>query len=66
MIQVKSHKDKDGGEYNWSYISENCTICGKELMDIDDIYVDELDHYICEKCGDNHNIQSKKCKDLSF
>lgn len=66
MMQVKFHKDKDGEEYNFSYISENCFCCGKELIDINDIFVDYNDHYLCQKCVDKHNIDTKKCKELSF
>ena len=48
-----------------SFISENCSMCGIELTDIEDILVSvELDQYICQDCCTYHNIRAVKCIDL--
>ena len=65
MIQVRNNIKEDKYELD-NYISESCFYCGEELTNIKDIYLDEDDHYCCKNCGDNYNIHTKKCRELSF
>jgi len=68
MIQVKNKYREDMYEYSEldNYISESCFYCGEELTNIKDIYLDEDDHYCCEKCDNEYNIRTKKCRELSL
>jgi len=68
MMQVKNKYREVIYEYSEldNYISESCFYCGEELTNIKDIYLDEDDHYLCKNCGDNYNIHTKKCRELSF
>lgn len=47
------------------YISEVCTECGKEMNDIEDIFVDsDTDKYVCAHCSKTLGLKTVKCKDL--
>ena len=45
------------------YISENCGICGEELIRVKDIFVDENDHYLCYDCTQYLKIKTVMCID---
>jgi len=46
------------------YISENCNICGEELVRVEDIFVDvENDTYICLDCAKYNHIKTVECKE---
>ena len=62
MIQVRI-KDMEECEDN-NYIFESCWYCSKELTKVENIRVDEDDHYLCQKCSKEYDIHSKKCRDL--
>ena len=47
------------------YISENCVICGEELIRAEDIFVGKVDNnYYCEDCAKYNKISVVECKDI--
>ena len=60
--KVKNHKALEIDTY---YISENCSSCGQELINIKDIWTDnESGNYYCEECKSYHQINAVKCRDF--
>lgn len=52
---------------DFSFVSEDCNVCGKEMTDERYIYVDEeLDLYLCKICKDRYNIKVVRCKELGY
>jgi len=46
---------------NESFILEECHYCKKELENIDDILIDENDHYCCIECDRYYSLNAKEC-----
>ena len=47
------------------YISENCGICGGELIRIEDIFIGRNDDLIyCSDCAKYHRIDVVECRNL--
>ena len=47
------------------YISENCGICGEELIRIEDIFIGRNDDLIyCSDCAKYHRIDVVECRNL--
>lgn len=44
-----------------SYIYEECFCCGKDMIDIKDIFVDINDHYVCHKCANTYRLNVVRC-----
>ena len=66
MQNQSFHKEVDN-KYNndLDYISENCTICGEELIRVEDIFIGKKDDlYYCQECSDYNNIKVVKCRDI--
>lgn len=39
------------------YINEECSICGDEFENIEDVFVDtETDNYVCSKCARKYGL----------
>jgi len=59
--KVLSHKE---AEYELDqYISENCGICGEELIRVEDIWIGRDDDMIyCLDCKEYHGIRVVECK----
>ena len=60
-MQKVFHKEE---EDELSFVSENCHYCKEELIKVDDILVDEEDHYCCQDCNAYHRLNAKECKDI--
>jgi len=63
MQKVKNHKiEEDSEEY---FVSEECSACGVEMVNIKEIRVGtEDDLYYCQECSDYNNIKVVKCRDI--
>ena len=61
--KVLSHKEV---EYELDqYISENCGICGEELIRVEDIFIGKNDDLIyCKDCAIYHRIDVVECMDI--
>lgn len=71
-----SYKPDNKDKYNNDYyihadntyddmVSEECSICGKELTKTKDIFVDtECDRYVCKSCGQKHRLHIAPCIEL--
>jgi len=47
------------------YISENCGICGEELIRVEDIRVGKDNDFIyCKDCAKYHKIDVVECRDI--
>lgn len=67
MKQENTKKKKTVNINTYSDIYESCSICGKNMYKVKDIYVDKAsDRYICRHCVDKYEIEVVKCKDLEF
>ncbi len=67
-IKIRRHYlDINNNNIYESFILEQCHICGKDMDNIRNIWVDiESDLYVCEACKNKYNVQSvKKCKELN-
>ena len=58
--------DKYNNTYNdsqiESYIYESCSMCGKDMVNIKDIFIDtDKDTYICSECGDKYDLSVVRC-----
>jgi len=60
--KVLSHKEvEDDG------VSECCSICKEEMINIEEIFVGiEDDLYYCSECSDYHGIDVVKCKEINY
>jgi DNA-directed RNA polymerase subunit RPC12/RpoP len=47
------------------FLAESCYYCGVEIINVEEIFVDEEDHYICSKCKRKLKIEAKKCLEYS-
>jgi len=61
--KVLSHKEV---EYELDqYISENCGICGEELIRVEDIFIGiDNDMIYCSDCKDYHRIDIVECREI--
>jgi hypothetical protein len=51
----------------YSEVYESCSICGKNLYKVKDIYVDRAtDRYVCCHCVNTYEIEAVRCRDLDF
>lgn len=63
-IILKSHNIEEEFD-DLDYISENCGICGIELINIEDILVSvESDQYLCQECATYHKLNVVLCADI--
>ena len=62
MINKKS-KNKNEKVTRDVFVSENCSVCGREIFKVSDILVDvDTDKYICRHCAEqNHEITTSEC-----
>ena len=60
MQKIKFHNNK---EVDINYIEERCTKCGKRMTNVNYIWVDDNDKYICTTCKNKYNINVVKCAD---
>jgi predicted SprT family Zn-dependent metalloprotease len=44
-----------------SFVYEECQVCGVDMTDTEDIFVDEEDHYVCRGCAEKYGIKAVKC-----
>ena len=59
--------DKENKAVSFSDVYETCQICGKDMDDIDEIFIDvELDQYICKQCKNEYEIEAVKCRPLEY
>ena len=58
-----NHNIKEDSE-ELDRVSENCNMCGIEMINIKDIRVDENDNYLCQDCCKYYNINAKVCKEI--
>jgi len=66
MQNQSFHKEVDN-KYNndLDYISENCTICGEELIRVEDIFIGRNDDlYYCLDCTKYHGIDVVERRDI--
>ena len=60
MQKVLSHKEVED-----DLVSEYCSFCREEMMNVKYIFVGtEDDLYYCQECSDYHNIKVVKCRDI--
>ena len=61
--KVLSHKEV---EYELDqYISENCGICGEELIRVEDIFIGKDNDFIyCKDCAKYYEIDVVECRDV--
>jgi len=65
MSQQEQCKEKEDSNDLDQYISENCGICGEELIRVEDIFIGKKDDlYYCQECSDYNNIKVVKCRDI--
>jgi len=61
--KVLSHNEV---EDELDYVSENCTICGEELIRVEDIFIGKEDDLIyCKECKYYHGIDVVECRDIT-
>jgi len=59
------HNTKEVNDDLDQYISENCGICGEELIRVEDIFVGRDDDMIyCLDCAKYHRIRVMECKGI--
>ena len=64
MTQQERCKDKEDSN-DLDYISENCVICGEELVRIEDIRTDlDSGNYCCEDCVKYHKLNAVPCRGI--
>jgi hypothetical protein len=50
-------------DYGDEYIDEICGCCGIHMNDVNDIFVDVEDRYVCGECVDTYGIDVVRCKE---
>jgi predicted SprT family Zn-dependent metalloprotease len=63
---LKTQK-KVNTDNTYSDIYESCSICGKNMYKVSQIWVDRAtDRYACRHCVDKYEIESVRCRDLEY
>jgi formylmethanofuran dehydrogenase subunit E len=44
-----------------SFVYEECTWCGKDMVNTNDIWVDENDNYVCRSCAEKYGLEVVSC-----
>jgi len=68
MTQQSKQCNKEEG-YNGKdldYVEERCTKCGKRMTNVEYIWVDENDRYICTFCKNKHKINAVHCAEMDY
>jgi len=66
MTQLRQCKDDNYSNKLDQYISENCGICGEELIRVEDIFIGiDNDLIYCLDCSKYHGIDVVECRDIT-
>lgn len=59
--QVNQHSRNESVD---TFIFEECHYCHIELEHIEDILVDDSDHYCCHECNTYYRLNAKVCREI--
>lgn len=48
------------------FVYEECSCCGSLMTDVERIWVNEDDQYICVDCKDEYGVLAKLCLELRY